>query len=224
MTEQLFSVVVMAGYNRAQSTGEAFDSARQELLSCKLTRRTTGNLNLTEAEFLSDWRDEMRHRQVMRYFRCTSSNFCLMHNEVGQEIPSPLCGETVRVRLPYESEFDGRQRDVDVAFNMRNNTGMVLTAFANIQSGQPRLAVHRRGWFECLWPRTNLRGSEYDCALFCAVDGDTCDWMQSAFTMSIEDADFYGTGNLVSRNHGDVLCEHEWSSAKQDAECLAETK
>jgi hypothetical protein len=47
MTEQLFSVVVMAGYNRAQSTGEAFDSVRQELLSCKLTRRTTGNLNLT---------------------------------------------------------------------------------------------------------------------------------------------------------------------------------
>ena len=55
----------MAGYNRAQSTGAALDSARQELLSCKLTRRTTGNLNLTEAEFLSDWRDEMRHRQAM---------------------------------------------------------------------------------------------------------------------------------------------------------------
>lgn len=147
-----------------------------------------------------------------------------MHNEVGQEIPSPLCGENVRVRLHYESEFDGRQRNVDVAVNMRNSTGMVLTAFANIQSGQPRLAVHRRGWFECFWPRTNLRGGEYDCALFCAVDGDTCDWIQSAFTMSIEDADFYGTGNLVSRNHGDVLCEHEWSSAKEDAECPAETK
>jgi len=47
MTEPLFSVVAMAGYNRAQSTGAALDSARQELLSCELTRRTTGHLDLT---------------------------------------------------------------------------------------------------------------------------------------------------------------------------------
>jgi hypothetical protein len=47
MTEQLFSVVVMADYNRAQSNGAALESGRQKLLSCKLARRTTGHLNLT---------------------------------------------------------------------------------------------------------------------------------------------------------------------------------
>jgi lipopolysaccharide transport system ATP-binding protein len=139
-----------------------------------------------------------------------------LHDKGGQEISSPLCGEAVRVRFHYESELEG-QRDVDMAFNMRNDMGVVLTAFANIQSGQPRLAVHRRGCFECLWPQTNLRGGDYDCALFCAVDGDICDWMQSAFTIVIEDGDFYRTGTLVSRSHGDVLCEHQWSSVTEDS-------
>jgi len=54
MTEPLFSVVAMVGYNRAQSTGGALDSARQELFSYevttdwrKLTRRPACHLNLT---------------------------------------------------------------------------------------------------------------------------------------------------------------------------------
>ena len=35
----------------------------------------------------------------------------------------------------------------------------------------------------------NFRSGSYDCALFCAVNGEIVDWLQSAFTIQVEDGD-----------------------------------
>jgi len=134
------------------------------------------------------------------------------HDLTGKQVTSILCGSGVSVRLHYESTYNGQIRDIDVAFNLRNDAGVLITCFANIQTGRPRLPIHARGYFECAWPKTNIRGGEYDCALYCSIDGEVCDWLQNAFVFSLEDGDFFGTGHLVPRDHGDVLCEQQWSS------------
>ncbi|MFN0076449.1 MAG: ABC transporter ATP-binding protein [Prosthecobacter sp.] len=138
-----------------------------------------------------------------------------MHDAAGREIPSPLCGAPASIQFHYESDFAEGIHEVDVAIKLRNETGGVVTAFANIPTGQGRLAVTRRGYFECRWPKTLLRSGAYVCALYCAVDGDICDWMQDAFTIMIEDGDFYGTGVMLPRDHGDILCEHQWESHRE---------
>jgi len=119
------------------------------------------------------------------------------------------------VRIHYESVFQGSDQNVEVAFNLRNNTGALLTCFGNIQTGKDRLPLYSEGYFECIWPKVNLRAGAYLSTVFVAVDGDTSDWLQNAFQLQIEDGNFFGTGNLIPRDHGDLVFDHSWSSAQR---------
>jgi len=47
---------------------------------------------------------------------------------------------------------------------------------------------------------------------FCAVNGDIVDWLQSAFTIHVEDGDFFNTGRIINREQGDILVSYDWTS------------
>jgi lipopolysaccharide transport system ATP-binding protein len=74
------------------------------------------------------------------------------------------------------------------------------------------LTIHSSGYFECYWPKFQLRSGRYDCNLFCSVNGEIVDWLQNAFIITVEDGDYYGTGKLIERAQGDVLIEHQWTA------------
>ena len=38
------------------------------------------------------------------------------------------------------------------------------------------------------------------------------DWLQSAFTMHVEDGDFFNTGKIARRESGDVLVSYDWTN------------
>jgi lipopolysaccharide transport system ATP-binding protein len=135
------------------------------------------------------------------------------HDEKGNHVEAAICGQPLRVRIHYESQFDGQEVPVDVAFNLRSNNGILLTCFANIQTGAERLAVHRKGYFECLWPKVNLRSGSYMSTLFVGVEEQTADWLQNAFQIPVEEGNFFGTGRLVTRDHGDLVMEQVWTGA-----------
>ncbi len=135
------------------------------------------------------------------------------HDEKGNHVETAICGQPLRVRIHYESQYDGQEVPVDVAFNLRSNNGILLTCFANMQTGAERLAVHRRGYFECLWPKVNLRSGSYMSTLFVGVEEQTADWIQNAFQIPVEDGNFFGTGRLVTRDHGDLVMDQVWTGA-----------
>jgi lipopolysaccharide transport system ATP-binding protein len=137
-----------------------------------------------------------------------------LHNSEGTPIAAAICGEALRLRIHYESKFHGSDQNVDVAFNLRNSAGVLLTCFGNIQAGQNKLPLHPEGYFECIWPRVNLRSGAYLSTIFVAVGGNTSDWLQNAFQLQIEDGNFFGTGNLLPRDHGDLVFDHSWSSVQ----------
>jgi hypothetical protein len=85
----------------------------------------------------------------------------------------------------------------------------------SVDSGFSRLDIYRRGYFECQWPKFNLRFGDYDCNLFCSVNGDIVDWMQSAFIINVEDGDFFQSGKLVGAQ-GEILIHHSWSCGRAD--------
>jgi lipopolysaccharide transport system ATP-binding protein len=135
-----------------------------------------------------------------------------LHDEHGNELTAIVCGQPLRLRIHYQSEFEGAEHSVNAAFTLRNASGIILTCFANVQAGAPRLALYKRGYLECHWPKVNFRAGTYTSTVFVSVDSATTDWVQDAFQIRIEDGNFYGSGRLLPRTYGDVLVEQSWSS------------
>lgn len=176
-----------------------------------------GSIDGTIAQYMSSLdqtsRQELRSRKDREgdgRLRVVDVSF---HDEQGNHVEAAICGQALRVRIHYESRYDGQEVPVDIAFNMRSNNGILLTCFANIQTGAERMAVHRKGYFECLWPKVNLRSGSYMSTLFVGVEDQTADWLQNAFQIPVEEGNFFGTGRLVARDHGDLVMDQVWTGA-----------
>jgi len=130
----------------------------------------------------------------------------------GNEIKQVLNGQDVYFRLYYTSERELHEASVLISFNIRTSQGYLLTNINSFDSGQNLLDISKYGYFECFWPKFNLRSGIYICNLFCSVNEDITDWLQSAFIINVEDGDFYHTGKLISRDQGDILMTYRWSS------------
>jgi homopolymeric O-antigen transport system ATP-binding protein len=139
----------------------------------------------------------------------------VVYDSEGNEINRVMSGQDISVRLYYESKKEMQNALVFVSFNLRNNQGVLLTNMNSIDSGFSRLDIYREGYFECQWPKFNLRVGDYDCNLFCSVNGEIVDWMQSAFIINVEDGNFFQTGKLVGAQ-GEVLVDHSWSCGRAD--------
>lgn len=139
----------------------------------------------------------------------------VIYESGGHEINQVLSGQDIVVRLYYESEKEMQNALVFVSFNVRNNQGVLLTNMNSFDSGFSRLDIYGKGYFECQWPKVNLRFGAYECNLFCSVNDEIVDWVQSAFVMNVEDGNFFQTGKLVGAQ-GDILIHHSWSCGRAD--------
>src|SRR5690348_13660133 len=139
----------------------------------------------------------------------------VIYDSEGNEINRVLSGQDIFVRLYYKSRKEMQNALIFVSFNLRNNQGVLLTNINSVDSGFSRLNIYRKGYFECRWPKFNLRVGDYDCNLFCSVNGEVVDWMQSAFIINVEDGNFFRTGKLVGAQ-GDILIDHSWSCGRAD--------
>ncbi|HUP59022.1 MAG TPA: ABC transporter ATP-binding protein [Thermoanaerobaculia bacterium] len=135
----------------------------------------------------------------------------------GEPVTVALSGRDLVIRLHYEADAALDHADVNVAFNVRSPNGTLIANLNTTDSGGLRQPVYRSGYFECRWPRFNLRAGAYDCALYCAINGEVVDWLQNAFRIDVDDGDFYGTGRLVTRDQGDVLIDYSWTSGDRSS-------
>jgi lipopolysaccharide transport system ATP-binding protein len=138
----------------------------------------------------------------------------IIYDSQGNEVQQAMCGQDIVIRFYYHSEIEKNFNLVLVAFNVRNNQGYLLTNLNSIDSGQTNFQIYHDGYFECHWPKLNLRSGIYECTIFCSVNGEIVDWIRSAFLIHVEDGDFYGTGKLIERQQGDFLVNHNWSYGK----------
>jgi lipopolysaccharide transport system ATP-binding protein len=136
------------------------------------------------------------------------------YDSEGNELRQVMSGQDVYIRLYYQSERQKRNASVLVAFNVRNSQGYLLANLNSVDTGQHNLEIYHKGYFECRWPKFNLRSGIYNCTLFCSVDGEIVDWIRNAFTIDVEDGNYYGTGKLIERQQGEILIDHSWRSGK----------
>jgi lipopolysaccharide transport system ATP-binding protein len=151
-----------------------------------------------------DHRDDRQGNQALHFTRVG------LYDSAANPLERVMSGQDVRLRFYYTSTKPLDQAHVQVAFNIYNMQGILLTNLNAKDAGQAEMPVGREGYFECLWPRFNLRAGVYTCALFCEINGVIVDWIQSAFQIQVEDGDFFGSGRLISRGQGDMLVAHEW--------------
>lgn len=151
-------------------------------------------------------RTDRKGLQWLKFKRVT------VYNDDGLELNQLISGQNVHIRFYYTSKREKKSATVHVAFNVRNSQGFPLTNLNSLDSGQSRLDVYSDGYFECFWPKFNLRSGSYFCNLFCSVNGEIVDWIQNAFNIHVEDGDYYGSGKLTGREQGDILINHSWLS------------
>ncbi|MEY4964904.1 MAG: hypothetical protein RL274_487 [Pseudomonadota bacterium] len=175
-----------------------------------------GSIDGTIAQYMSSLdqisRQELRSRKDREgdgRLRVVDVSF---HDEKGDHVEAATCGLPLRVRIHYESQFGGGEHLVDVGCTLRSNAGVVLTCLANVQTGASRFRIASSGFFECWLPRVNLRGGNYDLSIGIAIDGEACDWIQNAVAIPVEDGNFFGSGNLVPRDHGDLVLDQVWTA------------
>ena len=152
---------------------------------------------------------ERRDRKGSQWLKFTGVGF---FNAGGNEQQQVISGQDVFIRFYYTSERFVRDATVNIAFNVRSSQGYLLTNLNSLDVNRSTMYLHPKGFFQCSWPRFNLRSGSYDCSLFCAVNGDIVDWLQSAFTIHVEDGDFFNTGRIINREQGDVLVSYDWTS------------
>lgn len=148
-------------------------------------------------------------RQGSRWLKFVNVRF---FDSYGNEQKQVISGQNVFIRFYYVSEKIMKDAIVNVAFNVRSSQGYLLVNLNSIDVDKPIMNLYSEGFLQCSWPNFNLRSGSYDCALFCSVNGDVVDWLQSAFEIQVEDGDFFGTGKIVNRNQGDFLTFYDWTS------------
>lgn len=131
----------------------------------------------------------------------------------GKEVTHILSGQDVLIRFYYVAQLREQTAQVTIAFNVTNSQGALLTNLNSQDSGHALLPIAGSGYFECLWRDFNLRSGVYDCTLFCSVNAEIVDWIKSAFSLHVDDGDFYGTGRLIGREQGDLLVRYAWSAS-----------
>jgi lipopolysaccharide transport system ATP-binding protein len=134
----------------------------------------------------------------------------------GLEQKQVMSGQDIYIRFYYESTKVLQGVSVNIAFNVRTSQGYLLTNLNSYDVGKSAIDIYSRGYFQCAWPRFNLRSGYYDCNIFCSVNDEIVDWMQSAFTIQVEDGDFFNTGSLINRDQGDFLAQYDWSGHRTE--------
>jgi lipopolysaccharide transport system ATP-binding protein len=134
----------------------------------------------------------------------------------GHQISRILSGQNIRLRLYYLSQKELRGVSAVIATNITNERGYLLANLNSLDAGLGNLDIYRSGYFECNWPRFCFRAGAYTCDLFGSINGDIVDWVPSAFSLQVEDGDYFGTGRIIDRQQGEVLVDHSWSSVQSD--------
>ncbi len=135
-----------------------------------------------------------------------------LHDVEGHQLTQAITGQDLFLRFHYISENVLEQASVNVAFNVYNSQGLLLTNLNTRDTNKMLMPIGRRGYFECSWPHFNLRAGLYICNLFCEVNNIIEDWIQSAFQLNVEDGDFFNTGSLIDRTQGDILISYNWKT------------
>jgi lipopolysaccharide transport system ATP-binding protein len=198
--QQFCDSAIVLDKGRLVFSGNANDAVQHYLRSPGVF---TSERNLTQS---------LRGRQDRRgdgFLRFTQVDVC---DGKGQLCSSVAAGQDVNLRLYYETQRELPNATVLLSVPITNDQGVILTNLNTRDTQLMALPIQRSGYFECTWKHMNLRPGVYQCHLYAEVNGMISDALTTAFRLTIDPGDFYGTGEYLAGVQGEFLAEHVWKS------------
>lgn len=115
--------------------------------------------------------------------------------------------------LIMEIEFDLKREslsNLSLALTIYNDEGREMFTLANHISKEPFETVNKGNVIQCLVKKFPLTSGSYLCNIIAYKDGIVQDYIQEAYSLEVEEGDFFGTGKIVPTTQQSFLVENVW--------------
>ncbi len=128
----------------------------------------------------------------------------------GQAPDAIVSGQHLEFRLRYLCVDNPRPRNVVAGITITPYAGTVVAQLNNQMVGTRFERIDQSGQIVCRIPKLPLTAGQYSLNLIIRQNDIIQDWIQEAATVTVEQGDFFGTGNLPPPSYG-VLFDQAWS-------------
>ncbi|UCE54618.1 MAG: ABC transporter ATP-binding protein [Desulfobacterales bacterium] len=134
-------------------------------------------------------------------------------DESGQPLNTFRSGQSVRVVLDYESNYNSNLHAVKAAISIDHHLYGEIFYCDSLTTGDLIHEIPSNGRLVCTVDSLPLIPGSYSKSVFLKVGSQIVDWITGAATISVEEDDLYGTGKLPTR--GIVLLpSYSWSTVE----------
>jgi lipopolysaccharide transport system ATP-binding protein len=120
-------------------------------------------------------------------------------------------GQDITLGFKYLSQHRSELRNVQVAIGVQGKYDETIFHLSTTVKCSDFEEMPSSGIIRCNIPNLPLQPGRYIFNLFCAVAGETADWIQNAGVIDVHEGDFFGTGKLPPASHGSFIVHHVWS-------------
>jgi lipopolysaccharide transport system ATP-binding protein len=134
-----------------------------------------------------------------------------IEDENGKPVQAIRTGQNCTFAFGYRCKDNQPQRNVVVSFAILNSLGVSLILHRTNFTGQNFQTVPPQGIIRCQIPRFPLVADLYFIGTYVEVGNDVSDDPGIIAQFTVEEGDFFGTGNPGISSHSPFLVEGSWS-------------
>ena len=124
------------------------------------------------------------------------------------EVPAVRSGDDVIIDLSYECDSDRPLRNVQIGVDIFGDHECRLMNLTTTWTNSDLEEIPPMGAIRCKIPHLPLMAGEYRLDTYFGINGEMADFVSHAATLTVQAADYYGSGKLPT--HGYFLADHSW--------------
>jgi lipopolysaccharide transport system ATP-binding protein len=134
-----------------------------------------------------------------------------IEDEQGNRLSSAASGRPLKILASYITDDACRIQNLKVSFALSTISNIAITDLSNVITGDLFLHdIPAKGIFSCFIPKLPLNAGTYAYNVFAMTSSGIQDWIQHAGTFTVENGDYFGTGNIPDRSRL-MFIDHSWS-------------
>ena len=137
-----------------------------------------------------------------------------LEDETGKGITAATSGETVTIRIDYQTEHGQSANHVVVGIVVRGQFGQPMFICLSRVAPNGFSSLAPAGSIRCRIPQLPLLPGAYTLDVWCKVNEVITDFINHAAELTVSEGDFFGSGKLPPRSAGEFLVAHNWEATE----------
>jgi lipopolysaccharide transport system ATP-binding protein len=155
---------------------------------------------------------EREDRSGSREILFTNVTLKTFENEI---VNSFITGQNVKILLSFEKKEIKKLNNFIIALGINDGYGNRIANLNNEVTQEIFTEVSEEVTsVEVAIKHLPLMPGKYDLTIYSSINGIVADWLQNAFSFSVESGDFFGTGKLIPNGQGNFLINHSFKLSK----------